>query len=348
MPIVTDPCETRDLLRLLADRRAALPCFCTENPWTTEAVLLATSAAGRRLGVPAPPVSVSYCASYHGRQNLSKYWFCADPSLGRLGVLADLAALLDPASPYAACRVLPGLDHGQPDGDAWLLEGHPDEFAIVMFDGGELPFEENIDRTADYVARFGDRVVVEGAVAALKEARDDVAAYDLTTPEAASRFVRGTGCDLVVPNVGTEHRASEAGVARYEAERARAIARAVGRRLVLHGTSCVDQAVLRELPGHGFVKVNIWTAIERTGADLVADYALRNLEGLTGREQAERLAAEGLMPAGAAAAVADESWPGPDLDYFPLANLRDHWVRGVAAALEPYFDLLGYAHLTGV
>ncbi len=348
MPILTDPCETRNLLRLLADRRAALPCFCTESAWTTEAVLLAASGVGRRLGVEAPPVSISYCAGYHGRRNLSKYWFCADPALGRLGVLADLAALLDPASPYAACRVLPGLDHGQPEDDAWLLEEHADEFAIVMFDGGELPFEENIDRTADYVARFGDRVVVEGAVAALKEARDDVGAYDLTTPEAASRFVNETGCDLVVPNVGTEHRASEAGVARYEAESARAIARAVGRRLVLHGTSCVPRADLRELPDHGFVKVNVWTAIERTGADLTADYVLRNLPRLVGREQAERLANDGLMPAPAAAVVADGEWPGPDLDYFPLANLRDHWVRGVAAALEPYFSLLGYGRLAGI
>jgi len=349
MPIVTDPTETRQFLEELRRRQAAIPAFCTENEWTTEAVLEATSRAGRRFGLARPPVFLAFTASYHGRSQLSNYWACGDQRLGVRGLLGDLEVLLSEGGPYQDCVVFPQLDHGQPDGDRWLLEEHVDELALVMFDASSLPLEENIRRTADYVRRFGDRVLVEGAVDELKEARDAGEAFAMTTPDEAKRFLERTGCDLIVPNVGTEHRAASVGQARYHRERAVQIAEAVGPRLVLHGTSCMGEANLSALPGDGFVKVNIWTVIERIGGEQVAEFAIENVGNLLQRRRVEQLSAEGLLgPRVTSPEHVRRKFGGaigPDLDYFPLVNLRRRWVEAVASALERYFAMFGYERL---
>ncbi len=349
MPIITDADRTRGFLDTLRERRVALPCFCTENPWTTEAVLEATVAAGRRFGLNEPPVSISFCASYAARQHLSNYWFCGDARLGRRGVFGDLRALMAEDGPYAACRVFPMLDHGQPEGDRWLLQDNLDDFAMVMFDASHWPLEENMARTAEYVARCGDRVVVEGAVAELKEARDAGDAFAMTTPEQARRFLDETGCDLIVPNVGTEHRAAEVGEARYSAEQARQIAAAIGPRMVLHGTSCMGEADLSSVPGDGFVKVNVWTIIEKVGAEQIVEFAVRSVGNLAERGVVERLVDEGLLgPKVLSPEHVREAFGGhvgPNLECFPLVNLRDRWVRAVASALERYFEMFGYERL---
>jgi fructose-bisphosphate aldolase class II len=318
----------------------ALPAFCTENSWTTEAVLRAAVEAGRRHSLPDPPVAVGFTASYPGRSNLGNYTACGDLPVGFRAAMADLRALSALGGPYGRCRVLPHLDHGQPDRDRWLLEEHADEFAIVMFDAGALPMEQNMRRTADYVRRFGRRVVIEGAVAELKEAgtAEEVA---LTTPEQAERFLAETGCDLIVPNVGTEHRAAEEGRISYHGERGREIAAAVGPRLVLHGTSSMARDDLAAVPGDGFVKVNVWTAIERTGGAWLAERVLRGAGSMMDRPRLAELARAGLA---SEAALEGE---GPELEHFALGPMRLGWVEEVAQMLAGYFDAFGYERLRG-
>jgi fructose-bisphosphate aldolase class II len=349
MPIVTDQWETRRFLETLREHRVAVPAFCTENAWTTEAALAATRRAGERFGIAQPPVVVAFTAAYPGRSNLGNYWACGDMRLGLRGALGDLEVLTSPGSPYAACRVFTHLDHGVPDEDAWLLEEELDRFAMVMFDGSSLPPSENIARTAGYVARFGQEVIVEGAVGELSDASRGEGALPLTTPEQAQRFLEETGCDLIVPNVGTEHRAAEAGRAAYHAERAREIAQVVGPRLVLHGTSCMGRADLSSLPGDGFVKVNVWTIIEKTGGGALAEYALRSAGSLMERARVEELVAEGLLGEGVLSpARVEDDWGGsigPDLARFPLIEFRRRWVGAVGGMLEHYFEMFGYERL---
>ena len=64
------------------------------------------------------------------------------------------------------------------------------------------------------------------------------AGVSLTDPDAAERYYRATGVDLIVANLGTEHRA-DAATLRYHGELARKITRRIGPRLCLHGTSSV-------------------------------------------------------------------------------------------------------------
>ncbi|MFW6189939.1 MAG: class II fructose-bisphosphate aldolase [Planctomycetota bacterium] len=349
MPIITDPDRTRAMLEELRGRQVALPCFCTENAWTTEAVLEATVAAGERYGLPRPPVSISFCSCYPARQHLKNYRVCGRHELGLESLLADLRTLTDTGGPYANCRVFPMLDHGQPEADRWLLEDRLDVFAMVMYDASHQPFEENLRSTADYVQRFGDRVVVEGAVAELKEAAAAGEAFQMTGPERAARFLSETGCDLIVPNVGTEHRAAEAGKARYHPEVARELREAVGHRMVLHGTSCMGEAGLGGVPFDGFVKVNVWTIIETTGARAVVDWVMQNLGNLLPRERLEELVEDGLCGPRVLSPEHVEEWfggeVGPKLDYFPLSNLQRRWVGEVSEQLERYFEMFGYERL---
>ena len=349
MPIVTDPQRTRELLDELRERRVALPCFCTENSWTTETILKAARTAGRRFGLADPPVSIAFTGGYPARQNLGNYWECSDQQMGFDGLMSDLRTLMDERGPYAHCLVYPMLDHGQPDEDRWLLEDRLEEFAMVMFDASHSPLEENIRRTARYVEAHSDRVVIEGAVAELKEAREEVTAPAMTTPEQAKRFLDETGCDLIVPNVGTEHRAAEAGHAHYDGGRAREISDLAGRKLVLHGTSCMGQADLSAVPGDGFVKVNVWTIIEKTGARKMVEYVLRNVGHLVERDEVDELIEEGLLGERLSnPEFIDEQFEGdigPHLDYFPIVELRERWVQEVAETLGRYSVMFGYERL---
>ena len=344
MPVVTDPEQTRDLLDEMRQADAALPCFCTENSWTTEAILRATQQVGEELDVKAPPVSVAFTGAYHRRSNLRNWWLAEDMQTGFRSVTDEIRVLASEDGPYASCRVFPHLDHGDPDGDQWLMEEHADEFAMIMYDGGELSFEENVQRTKNYVESFGDRVVVEGAVAALKEASEDVEAFGLTTAGQAREFLERTGCDLIVPNVGTEHRASEAGVARYHPERAQEVAEAAGPVLVLHGTSSLADDELARLPGDGIVKVNVWTVIERKGAEAMARYLLENAADMVPASALKELADAGLFPHDR---VPRSNHPGPQVTHFPLVEWRKRWTDQVASTLVNIFKSLGYANLAG-
>ncbi len=342
MSLVTDPERTRELLDEMREAGAALPCFCTENSWTTEAILRATQKAGEELGVQAPPVSIAFTGAYHRRSNLRNWWLAEDMQTGFASVMDEIRSLASNGGPYGTCRVLPHLDHGDPDGDDWLMEKHADEFAMIMYDGGELSFEENVRRTKQYVESFGDRVVVEGAVAALKEASEDVDAFGLTTADEAREFLERTGCDLIVPNVGTEHRASEAGIAEYHPERTQEIARTTGSVLVLHGTSSLADQELLRLPGDGIVKVNVWTVIERKGAEAMARYLLENAGDMIPPSALQELADAGLFPQGR---VPTPGSNGPQVTHFPLVEWRKRWTDRVVQTLFTIFRSLGYANL---
>ncbi len=93
-------------------------------------------------------------------------------------------------------------------------------FDEVLFDGGKLPFEENIRQTNEAIrtikqrSSWRHRVVVEGELGYIGSSSEirtgipDGAAIspeDLTKPEEAVRFVNETGVDMLAPAVGNIH-----------------------------------------------------------------------------------------------------------------------------------------------
>lgn len=132
-------------------------------------------------------------------------------------------------------------------------------FDSVMFDGSELPFEENLRLTRKVVklaARTKASVEAElGFVAKLGQEPDP---RGLTDPAEAARFVAETGVDALAVSIGTAHGFYKAEPV-LDMERLSAIRAAVDVPLVLHGGSGLQESQIREAVHRGVCKVNIAT-----------------------------------------------------------------------------------------
>jgi len=284
MRLISDRDEALKIYERCANAGVAMVAACCESTGEIEGFLMAAQAYAEEHGIDRIPVNIGFTGVYPDNAQLLKISTSCRLSdggntldggdvvegfeiiMGHLETYAGLSGYFD------SVDVLPFLDHGQPTHEVEskeILEDRErlERMAVVMFDASHFSFEENIARTAEYVKKFGELVVVEGAVDRIYERQEALklgVTKDrlLTTPERAVRYLEETGVDFIVPNVGTEHRVtSEEGyVKRYEKERTRAITEAVGRKQVLHGTSCLGREITT-LADDGIIKVNIYTRI---------------------------------------------------------------------------------------
>ena len=350
MALVTDADEVRQIYQEAGRRGLAVGCFCTENQQTTEAILQATYELSRELACPALPVVVGFTAGYAGRSNACQYTSLGDVGLGARALVDDLKLFVSERSPYRDLRVMLHLDHGHPDRDAPLMEKYLDVLASVMYDASEFSLAENVERTARFVTGHRSRVLIEGAVDEIYEAGGGTEKNELTDPEVAARYLAETGVDLLVPNVGTEHRATGAR-ARYHGERAQAIAQRVGARLCLHGTSSLELADVARLCAHGFVKVNVWTVLPQTGAQASARDAILNVGNILDGSAIRLLQEEGYLgrrptSAGYIQSVC-QGKPGPKLDHVAGEHPRQVWMTAVVAKVKELLCALGYGGWAG-
>lgn len=122
-------------------------------------------------------------------------------------------------------------------------------FDAVIFDGAELPLEDNIARAKEVVAyarACGRDVLVEGELGFIGKSSKVLDAIPegvdlsagLTNPSDAQRFVAQTGVDLLAPAVGNFHGMLKGGVdPALSIETVAAVRVAAGVPLVLHGGS---------------------------------------------------------------------------------------------------------------
>jgi len=343
MPLVIDRNAVMDVYSEAASLGTALPAFCAEDFATLEAILASIVQFGEKIGVDDLPIVPSWTCRYPFRPQMKFVAACGDPILGTELMLSNLEILMGPTSPYRKLRVMPHLDHAFPWLDQDVLTNYADRFASAMCDASEKSFEENIALTARYVEQVGDRVVVEGAVDEVFE-HDGAEKNIPTSPEQAARFVRETGVDLIVPNVGTEHR-NTADRVHYRTVEARAIRDAVGPIMCIHGASSVIEEDLSSLPGDGFVKVNIYTTLALHAGQAVSRHVLRELGNVcTAAQIDELIAAKFLHPDYAEThGVA----PRPLLDHLTNAYRRDAWFTAVRDRCGFFLDRFNYAAYAG-
>ncbi len=311
MPLVTEKSAVLDVYAAAAERGWVIPAFGTENLTTSEAVLAAAADHARKIGCPDLPVTLAVTNLYPGRRQSVNYTHTRSWEIGLKLFLAELAVLSASGSPFGGLNVMVHLDHIQHDLDAELLDWSMDSFSSIMFDASKLPMDENAEATRRFVERRGREVVIEGACDEIAEAAGEES-NALATPERVEEYFDRTGVDMVVANLGTEHRASAAGL-KYHGELARAISAHVGPRLVLHGCSSVPAGELGSLFADGVCKVNIWTMLERDSSPALLADMLRHASRVAGPGAAGRLAGEGLLGERA------ELTGGPDLDFFTTA-----------------------------
>jgi fructose-bisphosphate aldolase class II len=345
MALIADASHAREVIAEAREKGVALINLNPECPRGIEACLRAAKSFGERVGAPDIPFFLSICGTYHGRPQIRLYTSLGDPWFGFEAWMSQVEFYTQPDGPFGKIRVMTHLDHGQPDTDEEILERRLAKLSSVMFDASTLPFAENIKATAAYVERHRDKVVIEGAVDEIFESGTGEQKNQITTVAQAKRFVEATGCDLIVPNLGTEHRAS-ARELRYHGDQARAISGAVGKLLVLHGTSSLSPSDFTHLKDDGVIKVNIWTAIEKAGAQSCVRKALDELGNTFTEADLRAMAEAGVLgPKCLDARYRDEQCGGrfwPKLDHFAEAVRRDAWVAGAQPLVEACLRDLGY------
>ena len=162
---------------------------------------------------------------------------------------------------YSVARVKEAIDAG---------------FDSVIFDGAQLPIEENIAQAKEcvvYARSCGRDVLVEGELgfigvgSQLLDAPPEGAAVTeemMTSPEDAKRFVEESGVDLLAPAVGNMHGMLKGGVhQKLSIPRIKAISEAAGVPLVLHGGSGTTDEDYRAAIKAGIAEVHVSTELRR-------------------------------------------------------------------------------------
>ncbi len=324
MAIITQKSAVSAVYADAARRGWVLPAFGTENSTTTEAILAGTAMHAATLGEPELPVILAITNLYDERQQSVNYTHTGRWDVGMKRFLTDVQILAgEPDSPFANLRVMIHLDHIRPEVDAELLAWDMGAFSSILFDASAFAPEENIRLTRAFVKAQGENVLIEGAFEGIVSAGKSATPSPSAKPsldsiaDAAQAYVQETDVDLVVADLGTEHRAGAAQLF-YRQDTARAIAERIGARLVLHGTSSVPEESLGGLFADGISKVNLWTALERDSSVLLFADMVRNAARVVGAKEATRLFEQGLL--GAAA----DRVSRPDLAFFTTAYRQSH------------------------
>ena len=135
-------------------------------------------------------------------------------------------------------------------------------FSSVMLDTADLPYEENVARTAELVQwAHGEGIAVEAGIGTVGGKDGAVTTADgMTQPHTARDFLDATGADSLAVAIGTTHSMTER-TARIDLDLLGRIRAVVAAPLVLHGSSGVPDADLAAAVRHGITKVNLATQL---------------------------------------------------------------------------------------
>jgi fructose-bisphosphate aldolase class II len=287
MPLILERNEVLDIHAKAAENKWVIPTICTENLTTTEAILSATLEYSKIINQPDIPITVAITNQYSHRSQSVNYTHTRCWDIGLKLFLSDLEVLTEKGSPFEKLSVMVHLDHTQWDKDESLLQWDMSRFSSIMYDASNLPFEENIKRTADFVEKNGNKIVVEGACDEIVDATGSKVGK-LTSPESAIKYMNQTQADFIVANLRTEHRANASDL-KYHKDLARKISKLTGARLVLHGASSVEAEQIKELFNDGIAKVNIWTTLERDSSPSLFEDMVVNASKIIGSEKADQM-----------------------------------------------------------
>lgn len=171
------------------------------------------------------------------------------------------------------------LDHGR--SIETCIRAVREGFTSVMFDGAELPFEENAEQTR-LVVRLAHAAGVDveaelgrvGDTGFGGEGTAAAAADVFTDVEESARFIARTGTDALAIAIGNLHGRYTA-TPRLNIARLREIHARNAVPLVLHGGSGTSEEDLKACIRNGICKINVATAIQIAAAEAVAEYLAR-------------------------------------------------------------------------
>lgn len=153
--------------------------------------------------------------------------------------------------------VIMHLDHGNYEAAKECIKAG---YSSVMFDGHDLPFEENLEKTKEIVKLAHERgISVEAEVGSIGGTEDGVTgAGELASVEEA-KTMAATGVDYLACGIGNIHGKYPENWQGLNFDRLKEIADAVDTPLVLHGGSGIPQEQIEKAISMGISKVNINT-----------------------------------------------------------------------------------------
>ena len=153
--------------------------------------------------------------------------------------------------------VIMHLDHGNYEAAKECIKAG---YSSVMFDGHDLPFEENLEKTKEIVKLAHERgISVEAEVGSIGGTEDGVTgAGELASVEEA-KTMAATGVDYLACGIGNIHGKYPENWQGLNFDRLKEIADAVDTPLVLHGGSGIPQDQVEKAISMGISKVNINT-----------------------------------------------------------------------------------------
>lgn len=182
-----------------------------------------------------------------------------DPVYG----LHMIAAIGRAAAESVSVPVALHMDHGSEAEVRLALELG---FTSVMYDADGLALEENLATTrrlAEIAHARGACIEAEvGDVPRLAPGGTPDAHAGLTRPADAAEFARASGVDTLAVAIGSVHAVKQKEV-NLDLERLKVIHSMVDLPLVLHGSSGVTDASLREGIGLGLAKINVATQLSQ-------------------------------------------------------------------------------------
>ena len=169
------------------------------------------------------------------------------------------------------------LDHGK---NMSLIQAAIDAgFTGVMYDGSDLPIEENIANTKKVVEMAKAKgVSVEAEIGHVgggegnMEEGSEVDEMAFTKPLDAKYFAEATGVDALAVAIGTVHGLYK-GTPQLDFDRLKEINELVDVPLVLHGGSGVSKEEFVKAIENGINKINLFTEISMAAVSQAVDYA---------------------------------------------------------------------------
>lgn len=159
------------------------------------------------------------------------------------------------------------LDHG--NSFELAVQALREGYTSIMIDGSHLPFGENTELARRVVEACRPcRVPVEAELGCVGGKEDNlINSYaGLTLPDQAVEFVQQTGIDFLAVAIGTAHGVYK-GTPRIRLDLLSEIKKRVFIPLVLHGTSGVEDDVVRNCIQEGICKVNYATDLRIAFSD---------------------------------------------------------------------------------
>lgn len=241
----------KELLQKAHRAHCAVPAFNVDNLEMLQAVVSAAEEAHSPIIAATSESSIEYAG------------------------FRNLRALVYLAAEGKATLVL-HLDHGK---DLKLIKRCIDGgWTSVMFDGSDLPYEENVKKTKMVVEWAKERgVSVEAELGALRTDEDLTKNSEretlFTDPKQAVDFVKRTGIDALAVSIGTAHGPFKfKGKTQLDFARLAEIKKRTCMPLVLHGASGIPQKLLKI--AHNQCDI-IHDCVRTEGARGVSDAAVR-------------------------------------------------------------------------